>query len=428
MTPNEQRGDEGYTLTLDQGIRCSEHVNELFAALAAAQGEMEHASKNEQNPEFNNKKYADLAANITAARPHLAKRGISVIQIPALDGDYVTVTTILGHSSGQYIQSELKMMVANQIPHTIGKTITYARRYAYGSIVGLAAEDDDGNAGSGKGTPEPVIQRQEKVTTMPSPAANPDFAVVAKTKAELATAQPDPQSAAVAAPAPAVTQPAVDEDAKKTIKERKLWLAKKIGVDEPAINAIIMGVFGVDKGQQLPRTTNPYFPVLEKIKFAVESPEFIAAVKADPKAAGKSLNVTVKEPPATAPMVAEEADMLASHPFAKEFGWSPEIVAIAQAYAAKRDMDVVKSVNHFKVLRLDESKPEDVAAYLTLAYHSNEMFTLKKIIEKGKDGASLSFAKGLIEKAMNAPVTINSNSAEVNKAVLNLTTELSRPS
>ena len=56
----------------------------------------------------------------------------------------LNITTMLAHSSGQYISSTLTMTVTKLDPQAIGSAITYGRRYALAAMVGLAQEDDDG--------------------------------------------------------------------------------------------------------------------------------------------------------------------------------------------------------------------------------------------------------------------------------------------
>lgn len=124
----------------------SENVNELAAALAKAQGVMESAAKDTVNPFFKSH-YADLAAVWAVARGPLSANGLSIQQHPGADGPVVSVETVLGHSSGQWVGSSLTMHAKDSSPQAIGSCITYARRYALASILGIASEeDDDGNA------------------------------------------------------------------------------------------------------------------------------------------------------------------------------------------------------------------------------------------------------------------------------------------
>lgn len=128
----------------------SETINELAAALAKAQGHIKGAAKDTNNPFFKSK-YADLASVWEACRSALSDNGLSVVQTTAGDNaETVTVETQLNHSSGQWIRGSLTMKPTKADPQGMGSTITYARRYALAAMVGVAPEDDDGNAGSGK--------------------------------------------------------------------------------------------------------------------------------------------------------------------------------------------------------------------------------------------------------------------------------------
>lgn len=146
---------------------CSEQINELAAALAAAQGEMAHASKDQTNPAFG-KKYADLASVVDACREPLSKHGIAVLQSPrvvtAERGVSVIVETRFVHKSGQWASTELAAVVNDAKPQTLGSAITYLRRYGLAAMAGVAPEDDDGNAANGKGQdtkPATGSQRRE---------------------------------------------------------------------------------------------------------------------------------------------------------------------------------------------------------------------------------------------------------------------------
>lgn len=129
----------------------SDQINEIAAALAKAQGAMKPAVKDASNPAFKrgNKesKYADLAANVEAAREPLAQNGIAVVQEPTTVQGAIAVATRLLHSSGQWIHFDpLTVPLAKSDAHGVGSAVTYARRYSLGAALGLVAEDDDGNA------------------------------------------------------------------------------------------------------------------------------------------------------------------------------------------------------------------------------------------------------------------------------------------
>lgn len=130
-----------------QSPHCSQSIAALAAALAKAQGEMQGASKDSVNPHFKSR-YADLASVWDACRAVLSKNGLAVLQPVRADGPSVTVTTILTHSSGEWISEALTMTATQNTPQGVGSAITYGRRYGLAAMVGIAPEDDDGNAAS----------------------------------------------------------------------------------------------------------------------------------------------------------------------------------------------------------------------------------------------------------------------------------------
>lgn len=117
---------------------------DLLAALAAAQGEIENATKNAKNPHFKNN-YADLAECLNTIRPVFSAHGLAVIQSAGhFDGAMVTVTTIITHKTGGMISSESTCVPAKTDAQGIGAATTYLRRYSVAAMCGIAQEDDDG--------------------------------------------------------------------------------------------------------------------------------------------------------------------------------------------------------------------------------------------------------------------------------------------
>lgn len=131
----------------------SEQINELAAALAAAQGEFSTVKKDSENPFFKSK-YADLSAVVKTAAPVLAVHKLAVSQFisTTVDGEgnlVDTLTTWLIHQSGQYINDTMRLRLTKEDAQGQGSAITYARRYSYMAVLGLVAdEDDDGNKAS----------------------------------------------------------------------------------------------------------------------------------------------------------------------------------------------------------------------------------------------------------------------------------------
>ena len=119
----------------------------LAAALATAQGAMKGAVKDSANPFFKSK-YADLASVVEAIRSAFSANGLSYIQtIQPSDRDEVRVETMILHSSGEWIScGVLALPVSKVDAQGYGSALTYARRYSLSAAVGVAPEDDDGNA------------------------------------------------------------------------------------------------------------------------------------------------------------------------------------------------------------------------------------------------------------------------------------------
>lgn len=108
------------------------------------------ALKDKTNPAFKSK-YADLGACLDAVDDALLANGIAVLQETFEDATGVTVETVFLHESGETIRGgKLHVPAAKQDPQGYGSALTYARRYSLQAACGIAPEDDDGNAASGK--------------------------------------------------------------------------------------------------------------------------------------------------------------------------------------------------------------------------------------------------------------------------------------
>ena len=129
----------------------SESIENLAAALSEFQGEVKNPPKTGLIPDFNSH-YVTLDAMVDAAKPYLQKHGLSYIQSCGGNGELIEVTTMLMHKSGQWIESDPLVLKADKATaQGAGSAITYARRYALASMLGLASdEDDDGNGAEPK--------------------------------------------------------------------------------------------------------------------------------------------------------------------------------------------------------------------------------------------------------------------------------------
>ena len=138
----------------DTPMSSSSGLAKLAEALAKAQLAMGNAKKDSTNPHFQSK-YADLASVMDACREQLAQNGLAVVQLTENDKEGVAVVTQLIHSSGESISTRCWLPVAQKTPQGYGSAITYGRRYGLSALVGIAAEDDDGNAASAGAKAQP---------------------------------------------------------------------------------------------------------------------------------------------------------------------------------------------------------------------------------------------------------------------------------
>jgi len=129
-------------------MQTSENIQSVVEALLKAQAEFEVLSKSSNNPFFHSK-YVALPDLVKEVNPVLAKHGLGITQLVSNVNGADALTTTLFHSSGQFISSTAMLHLVKNDPQAHGSAITYMRRYAYMSILGLVAdEDDDGNAAS----------------------------------------------------------------------------------------------------------------------------------------------------------------------------------------------------------------------------------------------------------------------------------------
>jgi len=122
----------------------SENIKELATAFAKAQGEFKSIEYNRENPYFKTQ-YVDLYAILKGVRPALTKNGISFLQYTELsrDGKGPTILhTRLLHSSGQWVETRSRIIPPKNDQQSYGSTLTYQKRYAAASLLGIAASDD----------------------------------------------------------------------------------------------------------------------------------------------------------------------------------------------------------------------------------------------------------------------------------------------
>src|SRR5947207_7227558 len=133
--------------------RSSESVAALAGALAKAQVELTNPEKSlvatlpaERGQPARSFRYASLSGGLEIVRKTLGQHEIATLQTTAIDLDSGTIklTTTLAHASREWIASDWPVCALAELPtpHRMGAALTYARRYALFTLVGLAGEDD----------------------------------------------------------------------------------------------------------------------------------------------------------------------------------------------------------------------------------------------------------------------------------------------
>ena len=134
--------------------RSSESIASLAAALAKAQGELINPEKTltatirSDGPKGVEQtfRYASLSSGLDIVRKTLGQHEIATVQTTAIDqtAGVVNLTTVLAHSSGEWIASDWPVCAITETaaPRRMGAALTYARRYALFTLVGIAGEDD----------------------------------------------------------------------------------------------------------------------------------------------------------------------------------------------------------------------------------------------------------------------------------------------
>lgn len=157
----------------------SESIANLAKALVAFNLEVKIIEKDAKNPHFKND-YATLDNIVDEVRPILAKHGVVVMQFPGGDGENYTLSTLLIHESGEWIESpQLTMKPVKNDPQGIGSCTTYARRYSLSAMLSLNTGEDDDGEGASRGntssqapTPPPNVPNQSHNTNTPTAQSN----------------------------------------------------------------------------------------------------------------------------------------------------------------------------------------------------------------------------------------------------------------
>ena len=134
--------------------RSSETIGTIAAALAKAQAQLVNPEKSlvgtirsdGRRGTEQTFRYAPLSSGLDIVRRTLSQHEIATVQTTSIDetAAIVRLSTVLAHASGEWIASDWPVCAISDtaVPHRMGAALTYARRYALFTLVGIAGEDD----------------------------------------------------------------------------------------------------------------------------------------------------------------------------------------------------------------------------------------------------------------------------------------------
>lgn len=153
----------------------SEKFDIVLKNVMAAKKEMGSTVKKDAANPFHKSRYASLGAHLELCEGVLDKHGLILMQ--TVNGSHdkaIMIATLCHVESGQWIKSYLPLPNPKNDSQGLGASITYMRRYSINSMLGLTAEDDDGETAAGRGKHDDYKKEQKAAsqTVAPAPANN----------------------------------------------------------------------------------------------------------------------------------------------------------------------------------------------------------------------------------------------------------------
>jgi hypothetical protein len=138
----------------------SDSIVNIAPAFIKAQAKFPSIIRDQENPEFGNG-YTSLGELRKRTRKPLERNGLGILQPPTaldMEKDTVTISTMLVHSSGEWMKAEFEMPIVEEdwaqgkvTGQVLASAVTYACRIALKAFLSIAEKDDDGNLASGRG-------------------------------------------------------------------------------------------------------------------------------------------------------------------------------------------------------------------------------------------------------------------------------------
>jgi hypothetical protein len=143
----------------ENDVLTSDSISAFMPAFLKAQAAFKPAIKDATNPHFKSK-YVALDGVLEAVAKPLRDCGIAIVQQTDIEDAQTILITRLIHESGEWIAGRYPVHPVKADPQGEGSALTYARRYALMALVGIAPEDDDGNAAT-EAVTKPITEAQE---------------------------------------------------------------------------------------------------------------------------------------------------------------------------------------------------------------------------------------------------------------------------
>ena len=146
-------------------MKTSEKCANVLAAFVLAQQRVGVAIKTAENSHLKSR-YADLGAVWDAVTDALRENNLAVMQMPVGDSaGRLRLETVLVHTSGEWVSSEIDMPLTKQDPQAYGSAMTYARRYGLAALMGVTQDDEDGERATASANEERALDLVEAMKT-----------------------------------------------------------------------------------------------------------------------------------------------------------------------------------------------------------------------------------------------------------------------
>jgi hypothetical protein len=214
--------------------RSSETIGTIAAALAKAQAQLVNPEKSlvgtirsdQATGAERSFRYAPLSSGLDIVRKTLSQHEIATVQTTSIDetAGIVRLSTVLAHASGEWIASDWPVCAISETaaPHRMGAALTYARRYALFTLVGIAGEDDlDAPDLIAPNTPSPRTEGPPIRKTRARPNGGPTHSDQALSRLSRQNGRPNPTRL-------------LDPDASAALRDRLVTEVKDLGLAEQA--------------------------------------------------------------------------------------------------------------------------------------------------------------------------------------------------